>query len=168
MKKFVFFCVLEVFYGSNTHYLMGDTHFFFFQKILQSIYPNPWKNKWAFQVKKWGYDPKCVFRGTILLHWCILGQMPIFWWVTPIFYPPGSFFLLYYTNLIQKGTLWVVKWAFVHKLGIFKSWNFYKKLIFTYRTMKFLVVASQVFWYCEKKIQKNPLIILAFSSFLAF
>ena len=142
--------------------------FFSFRKFFNQFIITPEKISGPFRWKNGDMTPKRVFRGTILLHWCILGQMPIFWWVTPIFYPPGSFFLLYLTNLIQKGTLWVVKWAFVHKLGTFKSWNLSKKLIFSYRTMKFLVVASQVFSYCEKKIQKNPLIILAFSSFLAF
>ena len=34
MKKTVFFWVLKVFFGSNTCYLMGDTHFFFSENIL--------------------------------------------------------------------------------------------------------------------------------------
>ena len=34
LKKTVFFWVLKVFFGSNTCYLMGDTHFFFSENIL--------------------------------------------------------------------------------------------------------------------------------------
>ena len=41
LTKIVFFCILEVFFGSKTYYLMGDTHFFFSENILQSIYHIP-------------------------------------------------------------------------------------------------------------------------------
>ena len=41
MKKIVFFCVLEVFWGSKPIYLMGDTHFFSSENIFQSIYHTP-------------------------------------------------------------------------------------------------------------------------------
>ena len=41
LTKIVFFCILEVFFGSKAYYLMGDTHFFFSEKILQSIYHIP-------------------------------------------------------------------------------------------------------------------------------
>ena len=48
----VFFCILEVFFGSKTYYLMGDTHFFFSEKILQFIRHTPCRKIWTFQVKK--------------------------------------------------------------------------------------------------------------------
>ena len=61
MKKIVFFCGLEVFYGSNTHYLLGDTQLFFFKKILQSIYHNPWKKGVDLSGDKMGIWPQNVF-----------------------------------------------------------------------------------------------------------
>ena len=54
LMKSVFSCVS----GSNALFLIGDSHFCFSEKFLQSIYLNPWKNKWTFHVKKWAFDPK--------------------------------------------------------------------------------------------------------------
>ena len=62
LKKTVFFWVLKGFFGSNTYYLMGDTHFFFSEKILQFIRHTPCRKIWTFQVKKLGFDPKICLQ----------------------------------------------------------------------------------------------------------
>ena len=74
MKKIMFFCVLEVFWGSKPIYLMGDTHFFSSENIFQSIYHTPWRKKWTFQVKKWGFDPKMCFQESPSVSYVFLGS----------------------------------------------------------------------------------------------
>ena len=120
---------------------MSNTHFFSSEKILQSIFHNPWKKSWW---KNEDLSPKCVFRGPILLHKCFWGQMPIFWWVTLIFLPLDHFFNLFKGISKKKGHFFADECPFfLSKCPFFfgiplkrlKKWSRDKKMSVTHQKM---------------------------------
>ena len=127
LKKIVFFCILEVFFGSKTLYLMGDTHFFPSEKILQSIYHIPWRKIWTFQVKKWGFDPKIGFQEPHSFSDVSLGSNTHFLTSLNHFLCSGSVFFTYFMRFMRKKDLLGENIAICLQTGGFWKYKLKKK-----------------------------------------
>ena len=104
-KKTVFYWVLKVFFGSNTCYLMGDTHFFYPKMFINQFITLLVEKKWNFQVKKWGFDPKISFQECHSFPDVFLGSNGHFLTSYNYFLVSGSFFLANFMKFRRKGDI---------------------------------------------------------------
>ena len=95
----------------------------YFITLAQKRGPSTWKNGQL--------TPKCDFRTPIPHHRCLGGQMPVFWWLTPILVSLNHVFNWFGRLLREKWTFWMREWAFDPKLRILQDTNFFQKFIFT-------------------------------------
>ena len=127
LTKIVFICILEVFFGSKTYYLMCDTHFFFSENILQSIYHIPWRKIWTFQVEKWGIDPKTCCQESHSFSDVFLGSNAHFLTSYNHFLSSGSLFLINFMKFLRKRDILGENIAICLQTGGFWNYKIKKK-----------------------------------------